>query len=90
MHSRKENPKSDRLILASASPRRVELLAQIHITPSDIIPADIDETPLKGEHPRDLALRLACEKAQAVAADHKGGLCARGGYGCGCGAPYSG
>jgi len=61
-----------KLILASASPRRVELLKQIHIEPSDIIPADIDETPLKGELPRDLALRLAREKAQAVAAGHVG------------------
>lgn len=60
------------LILASASPRRVGLLKQIHITPSDIIPADIDETPLKGEHPRDLALRLARSKAQVVATEHQG------------------
>ncbi len=58
------------LILASASPRRVELLKQIGITPSSIIPADIDETPLKNELPRDLALRLAIEKAKAVAAQH--------------------
>jgi septum formation protein len=74
MPNRKENlnTESKRLILASASPRRVDLLKQIHITPSDIIPADIDETPLKDEHPRDLALRLACEKASAIAVDHKG------------------
>ncbi len=51
----------NKLILASASPRRVDLLAQIGITPDLIIPADIDETPLKGEHPRKLAQRLAIE-----------------------------
>ena len=54
-----------RLILGSASPRRRELLAQIGVTPDEIRPADIDETPLKGELPRDYALRLATEKAQA-------------------------
>ena len=57
----------NKIILASASPRRMELLKQIQIEPFDIIPADIDEVPLRGELPRDLALRLACEKAQAVA-----------------------
>ena len=62
----------NRLILASASPRRVDLLHQVGITPDDIIPADIDETPLTGELPRALAKRLALEKAQAVAADHGG------------------
>lgn len=56
-----------KLVLASASPRRAELLKQIGITPAAIIPADIDETPLKGEHPRKLAQRLAVEKAKAVA-----------------------
>lgn len=62
----------NKLILASASPRRVDLLKQIHITPDDIVPADIDESPLKNEHPKDLALRLACEKAKAIAQSHKG------------------
>ena len=57
-----------KLILASASPRRVELLKQIGIVPDAISPADIDETPLKGEHPRELAARLALGKAQAIAA----------------------
>lgn len=56
------------LILASASPRRVDLLAQIGVTPDQILPAEIDETPLKGESPRQLAQRLAVDKAQAVAA----------------------
>ena len=57
-----------RLILASASPRRRDLLAQIGITPDDIIAADIDETPLDAEAPGALAKRLAQQKAQAVAA----------------------
>ena len=47
------------LVLASASPRRIELLAQVGITPDHIDPADIDETPLKGETPPRLAERLA-------------------------------
>lgn len=58
-----------RLVLASASPRRLALLAQIGVTPDDVIVADIDETPLVGEAPRRLALRLAREKAQAVRAN---------------------
>ena len=55
-------------MLASASPRRIELLAQVGITPDHIDPADIDETPLKGETPPRLAERLASTKAQVVAA----------------------
>lgn len=58
------------LILASASPRRAQLLAQIGITPCAILPADIDESPLKGELGRDLAVRLAREKAAAIRASH--------------------
>lgn len=58
-----------RLVLASASPRRLALLAQIGITPDDVIAADIDETPLRDETPRNLALRLARKKAEAVKAD---------------------
>lgn len=54
------------LILASASPRRVDLLKQVHIIPDKIIAAEIDESPLKGEAPRDLAIRLAAAKAEAV------------------------
>lgn len=53
------------LILASGSPRRRELLAQIGITPAHIRPPDLDETPHKGELPRALALRLAEAKARA-------------------------
>jgi len=57
-----------RLILASASPRRLDLLARIGIVPDAIEPADIDESLLPGELPRDHALRLATEKAFAIAA----------------------
>jgi septum formation protein len=60
------------LVLASASPRRLELLAQIGIIPTAVDPADIDETPLKNEKPKDMVLRLACAKAQAVAPRHPG------------------
>jgi septum formation protein len=55
------------LVLASASPRRLELLAQIGLIPDLIDPAEIDETPLPGETGRLLALRLARAKADAVA-----------------------
>jgi len=55
------------LVLASASPRRVELLALVGITPDRIDPADIDETPLKDETPPRLAARLACGKAKVAA-----------------------
>ena len=54
------------LILASASPRRLELLEQIGIIPDQVIPADIDETPHAGEEAKKLALRLAGEKAAAI------------------------
>ena len=57
-----------RLILASASPRRLELLARIGVAPDAVVPADIDESVPKGELPRQHALRLARAKAAAVAA----------------------
>src|SRR3954454_16115997 len=57
-----------RLILASASPRRLDLLARIGVTPDAVLPADVDESVPKGELPRDHALRLARQKAEAVAA----------------------
>jgi len=57
-----------RLVLASASPRRLDLLRQIGLTPDAVDAAEIDETPLKNETPRQTALRLACAKAAAVAA----------------------
>ena len=58
------------LILASASPRRLQLLEQIGIVPDRVVPADADESPLKNELPRDQAKRLAALKAEAVRADH--------------------
>jgi septum formation protein len=59
-----------RLILASASSRRLDLLRQAGIEPDFVVPADIDETPLKAETPDKHALRLAVAKARAVAALH--------------------
>lgn len=53
-------------ILASSSPRRLSLLADIGITPSHVIAADIDETPLDREKPRDLSIRLAYQKLGTV------------------------
>lgn len=60
------------LVLASASPRRRELLAQIGLAPAAIDPAAIDETPAPGELPPALAKRLARAKAEAAAARHPG------------------
>ncbi len=61
-----EAPKT--LVLASASPRRLDLLRQIGLEPDRVEPADVDETPLAKETPRRLALRLAAAKAEAAAA----------------------
>ena len=58
-----------RLTLASASPRRRELLGRLGLTPDAVAPADIDETPHKAELPRDYARRMAREKAEAAASD---------------------
>jgi septum formation protein len=55
-----------KLVLASASPRRLALLEQAGLKPDLLNPSDIDETPLKRETPRRLAIRLAAEKAKAV------------------------
>jgi len=60
------------LVLASASPRRRDLLARIGLAPDTLDPADIDEAPLAKELPRDLARRLAAAKAAAVAPRHAG------------------
>jgi septum formation protein len=57
------------LILASASPRRLELLARLGISPTRVSAADIDESPLKAELPRVYAQRMAREKALAIATD---------------------
>ena len=62
------NPTRPPLVLASASPRRAELLRQIGIIPDRIQPTETDESPLKGETPRRLAARLADAKAEAAAA----------------------
>jgi septum formation protein len=59
-----------RLVLASASPRRLDLLRQIGLPPDAVEAAEVDETPLKDETPRRLAQRLAGEKAAGVAARH--------------------
>ena len=60
-------------MLASASPRRLDLLRQAGIAPERVDPAAIDETPLKKETPRRHVLRLACAKAALVAARTSGG-----------------
>ena len=57
-----------RLVLASASPRRLELLARLGIVPDSVRAAEIDETPARGEQPPAYACRMAAEKAAAVAA----------------------
>ncbi len=54
------------LVLASSSPRRLELLGRLGVTPDRIVSPDIDEAPRKGELPRDYVLRMAQEKAVAV------------------------
>ena len=61
-----------KLVLASGSPRRLELLQQAGIEPDRLMPAEVDETPLRAEHPRSLAKRLARAKAEkALAADRR-------------------
>ena len=61
-----------KFVLASGSPRRLALLSQIGIEPDRLLPADVDETPLRAEHPRSLARRLARVKAERVAEELKG------------------
>ena len=68
------SPASPRLILASASTRRLDLLAQIGVIPDLVEPADIDETVMKGETPRAHVARLAGEKSAAVGARHSDAL----------------
>jgi septum formation protein len=60
------------LVLASESPRRLALLAQVGITPDAVLPTDIDESVRKAEQPRLYAMRLAAEKAQAAKAKWTG------------------
>ncbi len=57
-----------KLVLASGSPRRIELLQQAGIEPDRIMPADVDETPERSEHPRSLAKRLSRAKAETALA----------------------
>jgi septum formation protein len=60
-----------KLVLASGSPRRIDLLNQVGIEPDHLLPVSIDESPKKNELPRNLAKRLAREKAEAAAANLK-------------------
>ena len=60
------NSRRPKLVLASASPRRLDLLAQIGIVPDQVLATDIDETPHRGELPADYARRMAHEKASAA------------------------
>ncbi len=61
-----------KLVLASASPRRLALLQQAGLEPDALLPADLDEAPLKGEKPRDLVRRLARAKLDVAAAAARG------------------
>lgn len=63
-----------RFILASASPRRLQLLAQLGLSPDAVMPADTDETPRKGELPAPYAARVAAGKAAVIAAGHPGAV----------------
>lgn len=65
-------PTSPVLVLASASPRRLDLLRQIGLAPDLVEATDVDETPHRDETPRRLALRLAEAKAACAAARHAG------------------
>ena len=69
MHTRLPSAVADqqdlRVVLASRSPRRIELISQLGIT-AEVVPADIDETPLPGEEPVEYVKRLASSKARAV------------------------
>lgn len=67
-------PNTPDLVLASASPRRRELLARLGVTAGRVLATDIDETPLPGELPRAHAVRLAAEKARAAAAQAPGAV----------------
>jgi septum formation protein len=72
----KAPPAADRprLVLASASPRRVELLARLGLVPDHVAPANIDETPADTERPEPHAARLAAAKARLCAAGHPGAV----------------
>jgi septum formation protein len=72
MPSSAPEPARSRLVLASASPRRLDLLRQVGLQPDAISPADLDEAPLADETPRQLALRLAVGKAGQAAQGEQG------------------
>ena len=63
-------PERPRLVLASASPRRLDLLRQIGVEPDLVEPSDVDERPLKGELPVPHARRIALAKAEAARRRH--------------------
>jgi septum formation protein len=67
-------PPQPSLILASASPRRLDLLRQVGLVPAAVDPAELDETPLRGELPHLYARRIAAAKAAAVAARRPGAV----------------
>ena len=64
--AKKDEGERPKLVLASASPRRLTLLAQVGVEPDALRPASIDETPKKGEMPRGLVARLARAKAETA------------------------
>jgi septum formation protein len=66
----RKDPSLPKLVLASASPRRLVLLEQVGITPDLLYPTDVDEEPQRRESPRRLALRLAAAKADAARSAH--------------------
>ncbi len=59
------DPQELRVVLASRSPRRIELISQLGVT-AEVVPADIDETPFSGEEPVEYVKRLASSRARAV------------------------
>lgn len=70
MQGEEPNGIKPRFVLGSASPRRLDLLARLGLTPDAVDPAEIDETPGKDELPAAYAARMAAEKARTVAARH--------------------
>ena len=67
-----------KLILASSSPRRLQILNNLGFAPDEVIAADIDETPRKGEKPEAYCKRIAIEKAEKIASEHSGSFIVAG------------